>query len=136
VEILRDRPEVMVCSSFQYPFYPGRFDDVAADNSVLTPLTEGTASGGFRQAIEKDWLPALHRHQPDLILVSAGFDGHRDDPLGGLLLEDDDYRWITQLLRDSAERYCGGRLVSSLEGGYQLEALARSALAHLQVLSE
>lgn len=135
VEIFRDRPEVMVCSSFQYPFYPGRFDDVEAKNIVLTPLTEGTASAGFRQAIEKDWLPALQRHQPDLILVSAGFDAHRDDPLGGLLLEDEDYRWVTQLLRDSAERYCGGRLVSSLEGGYQLDALARSALAHLQVLS-
>lgn len=135
VEIFRDRPEVMVCSSFQYPFYPGRFDDVQAKNIVLTPLAAGTGSDGFRHSIERDWLPAMERHQPDLILVSAGFDAHREDPLGDLLLEDEDYRWVTQLLLDGARRYCDGKLVSALEGGYHLEALTRSTLAHLQVLT-
>ena len=70
VEIFKDRPEVMVCSSFQYPFYPGRYDDVVADNIVLTPLPEGTASAQFRLAVERDWVPAVARHQPDLILLN------------------------------------------------------------------
>jgi acetoin utilization deacetylase AcuC-like enzyme len=135
VEIFRERPDVMVCSSFQYPFYPGRFDDVVADHIVLTPLAEGTGSEGFRSAIERDWLPALDRHRPDIILVSAGFDAHREDPLGGLMLEDADYRWVSELLVDAAARHCGGRLVSALEGGYQLEALARCAVTHLQALA-
>jgi acetoin utilization deacetylase AcuC-like enzyme len=134
VEIFLERPEVMVCSSFQYPFYPGRYDKVSARHIVLTPLESGTGSDSFRSAIERDWLPAVQRHDPDIILVSAGFDAHRDDPLGGLCLEDADYRWITDLLQDAARRYCGGRLVSSLEGGYNLDALARSTLAHLKAL--
>ena len=135
VEIFQDRPEVMVCSSFQYPFYPGRYDQVDADHIVLTPLAEGTASSAFRQAVERDWLPALERQQPDLVLISAGFDAHREDPLGGLELEDEDYGWVTGLLRDAADRYCGGRLVSTLEGGYNLDALARSARVHLDTLA-
>ena len=135
VEIFQERPEVMVCSSFQYPFYPGRFDTVEADHIVLTPLAEGSASSAFRQAVERDWLPALERQQPDLVLVSAGFDAHREDPLGGLSLEDEDYGWVTGLLREAAERYCNGRLVSTLEGGYNLDALARGTMAHLQVLA-
>ncbi len=134
VEIFLERPEVMVCSSFQYPFYPGRFDEVHEDHIVLTPLAAGTAGAAFRAAIERDWLPAIERHSPDLILVSAGFDAHREDPLGGLLLEDDDYRWVSQLLVDAAEQQCNGRLVSALEGGYHLEALARSTVAHLDAL--
>jgi acetoin utilization deacetylase AcuC-like enzyme len=134
VEIFLDRPEVMVCSSFQYPFYPGRYDDVSADHIVLTPLAAGTGSDGFRLAIERDWLPAIERHRPELILVSAGFDGHRQDPLGGLALEDEDYGWVTALLVDAARRHCEGRLVSGLEGGYHLEALARSTVAHLEAL--
>jgi len=135
VEIFRDRPEVMVCSSFQYPFYPGRYDDVVADNIVLTPLPEGTDSAQFRLAVERDWIPAVARHQPDLILVSAGFDAHREDPLGGLLLEDDDYQWLGQLLVDFANRHCDGHLVTALEGGYNLQALARSSVAYLKALT-
>jgi acetoin utilization deacetylase AcuC-like enzyme len=134
VEIFLDRPEVMVCSSFQYPFYPGRFDQVESDHVVLTPLAAGTAGAGFRSAVERDWLPALARHQPDLLLVSAGFDAHREDPLAGLELEDDDYSWVSELLLDAAGRHCNGRLVSTLEGGYSLEALGRCALRHVQAL--
>ena len=136
VEIFQDRPEVMVCSSFQYPFYPGRYDAVESDNIVLTPLPAGTASDEFRLAVERDWLPAVRRHRPDLVLVSAGFDAHREDPLGGLLLEDDDYLWISELLLAVAADHCEGRLVSGLEGGYNLDALARSAVAHLQALTQ
>ncbi len=131
VEIFQDRPEVLVCSSFQYPFYPGRYDDVNRPNICLTPLPEGTSGSTFRTAIERDWLPALVRHRPDIILVSAGFDAHRDDPLAGLLLDDADYGWLGQIIRAQADRYCQGRLVSMLEGGYNTEALARSVVQYL-----
>ena len=135
VEIFLDRPEVLVCSSFQYPFYPGRFDTVDASHICLTPLPATTAGPAFRQAVEQQWTQAIAAHQPDLILVSAGFDAHAEDPLGGLLLEDDDYLWVTQLLTDLARRHCGGKLVSALEGGYHLDALARSTIAHLKGLT-
>jgi acetoin utilization deacetylase AcuC-like enzyme len=131
VEIFQNRPEVLVCSSFQYPFYPGRYDDVTSPNICLTPLAEGTGSSVFRQAIERDWLPALAGHSPDIILVSAGFDAHREDPLAGLLLEDTDYRWLSEIIQNQAQRYCGGRVVSMLEGGYNTAALARSVTQYL-----
>jgi acetoin utilization deacetylase AcuC-like enzyme len=131
VEIFLERPEVLVCSSFQFPFYPGRFDQVQAPNICLTPLPEGTAGPAFRQAIERDWIPALARHKPDLILVSAGFDAHEDDPLAGLMLADADYLWLGQFVRDQAERLCGGRRMSMLEGGYDVAALARSVQQYL-----
>jgi acetoin utilization deacetylase AcuC-like enzyme len=131
VEIFQDRPEVLVCSSFQYPFYPGRYDDVALPNICLTPLPEGTAGSAFRAAIERSWLPALHRHQPDIVMVSAGFDAHREDPMAGLLLEDDDYLWLGEIIGDQAQTLCAGRVVSLLEGGYNIEALARSVELYL-----
>jgi acetoin utilization deacetylase AcuC-like enzyme len=135
VEIFRDRPEVLVCSSFQHPFYPDRQTDVVRPNIVNTPLREGSGSDDFRAAITRDWLPALARHRPQMILVSAGFDAHRRDPLGGLNLTDDDYRWVTRIIVDAANEFAKGRVVSTLEGGYDLNALARSVGAHLEVLS-
>ena len=134
VEIFLRRPEVMVCSSFQFPFYPGRMDQVSADHIVLTPLPAGTTGDQFRLAVERDWLPALQRHQPDLILVSAGFDAHREDPIGGLLLEDADYEWVSQFIVEAAGRLCQGKIISTLEGGYHLDALARCVSIHLQEL--
>ncbi len=134
VEIFQDRPEVLVCSSFQYPYYPGIRQTVERPNIVNTPLAAGTDSRTFRTAVERDWLPALETHRPELILVSAGFDAHRADPLAGLALEDDDYRWITALIVDAASRFADGRIVSTLEGGYDLDALARSASLHVQGL--
>lgn len=134
VEIFKDRSEVLVCSSFQHPFYPHRYADIARPNIVNTPLRAGTRGDEFRRRIEADWLPALERHRPQLVLVSAGFDAHQHDPLGGLLLDEDDFRWITTLIRDAAEHYAEGRIVSALEGGYDLDALARSVHAHLEAL--
>ncbi len=134
VEIFQDRPEVLVCSSFQFPFYPGRFDQVERPNILLSPLAAATDSAGFRLAIEDSWRSAIKAHRPDLILVSAGFDAHREDPLGGLLLEDSDYRWLTQLLTDLANEHCQGKLVSSLEGGYDIPALGRSFKEHVAAL--
>lgn len=134
VDIFKDEPSVLVCSSFQHPFYPGRYSDIERRNIVNTPLVSGTGGDQFRQAIERDWLPALAQHKPKMIFVSAGFDAHRDDPLGGLNLLEEDYSWITGLIVDAANSYSKGRLVSVLEGGYELDALARSVGAHLEVL--
>lgn len=135
VDIFKDTPEVLVCSSFQHPFYPGRLYDVNRTNLVNTPLPAGTDGHAFRGAIERDWLPALERHRPDLILVSAGFDGHRDDPIGGFELSDDDFAWISELIVAEADSHCEGRIVSTLEGGYDLDALARATSRHLDVLN-
>lgn len=134
VEIMRHEPRVLVCSSFQSPFYPGRYDRGAWPNVVLTPLAAGTGGAVFRQRIESGWVGPVLAHRPDLILVSAGFDAHRDDPLGGLNLDVEDFRWISGLIVDLAHRLCGGRVVSALEGGYDLQALAASAAAHVEAM--
>lgn len=131
VDIFKDDPSVLVCSSFQHPFYPGRKIDIQRSNIVYTPLQAGTGGSLFRKAIERDWLPALERQRPEMIFVSAGFDAHRDDPLGGLELVEDDYLWITGLIVNAANDYAGGKVVSILEGGYDLDALAHSVHAHI-----
>lgn len=136
VDILKDRPEVLICSSFQHPFYPNRLFDVDRPNIVNTPLLAGTASADFRNAIAQDWFPALDQHQPDLILVSAGFDAHRLDPLANINLVDDDFAWITARIVELANKYSEGRVVSTLEGGYDLAALADSVTAHLGALAQ
>lgn len=130
VDIFKDDERVLVCSSFQANFYPYRFLDYSNEHIVTTPLPGHADSLAFRRAVERDWLPALERHKPDLILVSAGFDAHRDDPLGEIDLEDDDYAWVTGLITDQARHYSHGRLVSVLEGGYDLAALARCTTLH------
>ena len=135
VDAFKDRPEALVCSSFQHPFYPYRYVDIEAPNIVNTPLPAGSDSAAFRRAVERDWAAAVNAHRPDLILVSAGFDAHRDDPLGGLLLDDEDFRWITEFIVDLAVTHADGRLVSALEGGYDLDALGRCAVVHAEALS-
>ena len=134
VAAFMDNPAVLVCSSFQHPHYPYRYFDVDRPNIVNTPLPAGTRGIDFRNAVERGWLPALDSFQPQLILVSAGFDGHADDPLGDFLLTEDDFAWVTGLITDAANRHCKGRIVSVLEGGYDLDALARSVAVHLEVL--
>ena len=135
VDICRDHPQILVCSSFQSPYYPNRLDDLVQPNIVNTPLTAGSSGSTFRAAIERDWLPALEAHQPDIVFVSAGFDAHIDDPLADLRLVEDDYRWVTQFIVAVANQYAQGRVVSTLEGGYNLEALARSAALHIEALA-
>jgi acetoin utilization deacetylase AcuC-like enzyme len=134
VDIFRDRPEVLVCSSFQNHFYPHRYLDFANEHIISTPLEAGATGADFRRAVERDWLTALEAHAPDVLFISAGFDAHRDDPLGELALLEDDYRWVTELLIDIANRHAKGRIVSTLEGGYDLEALASSAATHITTL--
>lgn len=134
VDIFSERPEVLVCSSYQYPFYPYRHLDLERPNLVNTRLAAGTNSLTFRKAIESTWIAAIEAHKPELILVSAGFDGHVEDPLAELNLEDDDFAWITELIVDLSNRFSRGRIVSTLEGGYALDALKRSVALHLEYL--
>ena len=135
VDVCRDHPQILVCSSFQSPYYPNRLDDLVQPNIVNTPLVAGSDGRVFRAALERDWLPALEAHQPDIVFVSAGFDAHVNDPLADLRLVEDDYRWVTQLIVSMAIQYAQGRVVSTLEGGYDLDALARSVTAHLGALA-
>ncbi len=134
VDIFRDRAEVLVCSSFQFPHYPGRGHDVLRPNLVHSPLPAGSTGSDFRRALERDWQPALREHRPDLILVSAGFDAHEADPLGDLRLAEDDFDWATRFIVNAAEQTAQGRVVSVLEGGYDLAALAASVETHLKAL--
>ena len=128
-------PRVLVCSSFQFPHYPYRLQDVSQPNIVCTPLSAGTDGAAFRKAVERDWLPAIDAFRPALIVVSAGFDAHAKDPLGDLLLAEDDFAWVTGLIVAAAMRHAAGRVVSILEGGYHLGALAGSAAAHVSALA-
>jgi acetoin utilization deacetylase AcuC-like enzyme len=134
VDIFKDDPSVLVCSTFQHPFYPGRYTDIDRTNIVNTPLPAGTAGRAFRAAVERDWLPALERHRPQIIFVSAGFDAHKDDPLGGLNLVEEDFTWVTNLIVCAANDYARGRIISTLEGGYNPKALANSVFAHVSRL--
>ena len=131
VEIFHDEPRVLVCSTFQYPFYPYRYQQIERANIVNAPLAAGAGSRQFRQAVEQQWEPAIEAHRPELFLISAGFDGHTDDPLTQLGFSDDDYRWITQQITAWAGRFAQGRVVSALEGGYDLKALKRCGELHL-----
>ena len=134
VAAFMDDVRVLVCSSFQFPHFPYRLQDVDRPNVVNTPLPAGTGGHAFRNALERDWLPALDAFRPQLILVSAGFDAHAEDPLGDLRLTEDDFAWVTNLIVGAAAQHADGRIVSVLEGGYDLRALGRSAAAHVQAL--
>ncbi len=136
-EIFWDDPDVLYCSTHQSPAYPGSGDASetgAHGNVVNCPLPPGADSAMFREAVRTRILPALDAHQPEFILISAGFDAHERDPLASLRLREEDYVWITLALMEAAERMCAGRIVSVLEGGYDLPALASSAAVHVQAL--
>ncbi len=134
IDIFKDDPDVLVCTSFQYPFYPWRYLRSEWQNVVNTPLEAGTDGAAFRRAIEDDWLPALHRFKPELVLLSSGFDAHREDEMAELCLEEEDFYWITHMAMEIAALYADNRLVSVLEGGYHLDSLGRSVEAHLKAL--
>ena len=130
--IVADDSRLLFCSTFQHPFYPHSGYDSAADNVLNITLAQGDGGEAFRRAVSESWLPRLEAFRPQLLLVSAGFDAHQADEMAGLKLVDEDYRWVTERLCEIADRHCEGRLVSSLEGGYNLDALARSVEAHLK----
>ena len=138
-DLLWDEARAFFVSSHQMPLWPGtgKSDERGGHGNVLNvPLAPGTDGAAFRRIYEDMVLPQLDRFAPELIIVSAGFDAHRDDPLAQLALIEDDFAWVTGALCDVAARHCEGRLVSCLEGGYDLPALGRSVAAHVRVLME
>ncbi len=134
----RRADDILFISSHQFPFYPGtgdpRYDEPGKVLNI--PLPAGTGSAEFRSAYEREAFPALESFAPDLMMISAGFDAHRDDPLGGMNLTEDDFFWVTKELCGLADRLCGGKTIAALEGGYNLEALKSSVAAHLRALTD
>lgn len=127
---------ILFCSSFQHPFYPGYFRESVPGSLVNVPLPAGTGSAEFKDAITSTWLPEIDAFAPQLVIVSAGFDAHSEDPLASMELTDDDFEWVTREIATLADKHANGRLVSMLEGGYSLPALGRSASRHVAVLQE
>ena len=126
---------VLMAGFFQHPFYPHSGTQHPAPNMVNVPLPAGSGGAAAKRAVEEYWLPALERFKPEMVLISAGFDAHAEDLLGGMALVEADYVWITRQLMDVAGRHSEGRVVSMLEGGYHLSALGRSAVAHVRTLA-
>ena len=135
-DILAGDERVLMVGIFQSPFYPGSGYPPLASNMVNLPVPAYTRGDVIRKMIEKEWMPRLEAFQPEMIFISAGFDAHRDDDLGQLGLVEQDYSWITERLKDIAKKYSKGRIVSSLEGGYNLDALGRSVEAHVRALAD
>ena len=130
------RDRVLMASFFQHPFYPYSGTVNPASNMINVPLAEGSDGAAAKKAIETQWMPALESFKPEMIFISAGFDAHREDLLGGMALVEADYAWITRELMALAERHSQKRIVSMLEGGYNLSALGRSAVAHVRTLAD
>ena len=138
-DLVEDDSRILFCSSHQSPLYPGTgaaHETGAHDNVVNVPLPDGAGSDLFRKAMTDTILPRVDQFAPELLLISAGFDAHAHDPLAGMQLREEDFAWITRQLCALADTHCDGRVVSSLEGGYDLEALGASARAHVEVLME
>lgn len=134
-EMFRADARVLMLDGFQHPYYPYSGTQTRP-GYVPLPLAGGSNGTAYRDAVRERWLPVLKRFRPELIYISAGFDAHRDDPLAHLKLDEDDYGWLTHEVRDIAEAYAGGRIVSTLEGGYNLDALGRSVVAHVRMLAD
>jgi len=137
-DLVEDDPRILFCSTHQSPLYPGTgaADEVGVGNVLNVPLPGGTGSKGFRDVMERVVLPRVDAFSPQLVIISAGFDAHEDDPLAGMNLTTEDFGWVTTRLCDMADAHCEGRVVSSLEGGYDLAALGACAAAHVKVLEE
>ena len=134
-DIFHDDPRVMLCSTFQHPYYPYSGADSGNDHIINVPLPAGTGGAEYREAVSRRCLPALDDFRPEMVFFSAGFDAHRDDDMAQFRLVEDDYAWVTGQVKAIADRHAQGRIVSLLEGGYELHALGRSVTAHLRVLS-
>lgn len=134
-DIFAAEDRVLFCSSFQHPFYPFTPLRENTANRISVPMNAGDGSEAFRKAVTQHWLPALERFDPEFVFVSAGFDAHVADDMSHIHLVDDDYRWVTEQIVEVARRTAGGRIVSALEGGYELHSLARCVETHLRVLA-
>jgi acetoin utilization deacetylase AcuC-like enzyme len=136
LESFRHDPRVLMASFFQHPFYPYVGPEPVTATQVNIPVPARSGGDVVRQVVQEYWLPALHAFRPQMIFISAGFDAHRDDDMGGMALVEADYAWMTRQVMAVAREHAGGRIVSCLEGGYALSALGRSVVAHLKVLAE
>jgi acetoin utilization deacetylase AcuC-like enzyme len=134
-ESFADDPRVLMASFYQHPFYPFSEVEPVTALSVNLPVPAGTRGDVVRELLRDFWLPALHAHRPQMLFISAGFDAHREDDIGGMALVEADYAWITREMMEVARRHAGGRIVSCLEGGYNLSALGRSVVAHVRALA-
>ena len=133
-DIFQNDPSVFFSSTFQHPFYPGSGADTRSGHIVNIPLPAGTGGDRFCSVFAESVVPALNRFQPELVFISAGFDAHKEDPLAQLCLLEADFAWATSKIREVADAHARGRVVSVLEGGYSLSALASSVEAHLLAL--
>ncbi len=135
-DALAGDPRVLMCGFYQHPFYPGTRHTPPASNMINIPVSAGTDGAELRRIASDDWMPALRQFAPQMVFISAGFDAHQEDDIGQLGMSEDDFAWITEQLVDLANHYAEGRVVSMLEGGYNLSALGRSAVAHIKALSK
>ncbi len=135
-DIIRGDDRILMVSFFQHPFFPHTGADTREPNMVNLPVPAHTKGMDIRELIETMWIPRLEAFKPEMIFISAGFDAHREDDLGQMALTEQDYAWITERVKNVARRHARGRIVSSLEGGYNLSALGRSVEAHLRVLAD
>ena len=133
-DILFDDPRVLMCSTFEIGLYPFCGSVPRGSNMVNVGLPARSGGDAFRAAVSSTWLPALDAFKPQMLFISAGLDGHREDDMGNIGLVEADYEWVTRQVVQVAERHAQGRIVSCLEGGYVLSPLARSAAAHVKVL--
>ena len=134
-DILAGDSRVLMTSFFQHPFYPYSGTEQPASNMLNVPLPAYTGGAQVREVVAHQWLPRLREFAPEMIFISAGFDAHREDDMAQFGLVEADYAWITRAIRDVADEVCQGRIVSCLEGGYNLSALGRSVVEHLRVLA-
>lgn len=133
-DIINGDSRIMFCSSFQHPFYPFSGEAPAREGILNVPVDAGTSGAQYRKLVAH-WFDALDTFKPQLIFVSAGFDAHAEDEMSYLRLVEDDYVWLTQQIKQVADKHCDGHIVSVLEGGYALSALGRSVVAHIKALA-
>ena len=132
--IFNTNPHVLFCSSFQHPFYPASRFSTNNPHILNVPLPAGTDSAQYRQAIQKKWFKAIEDFKPELIFFSAGFDGHQSDGMSDFMLTNEDYAWLTQQIKKIAQSTCQGRMISILEGGYDLATLGEACASHVKAL--
>ena len=135
-DIVKGDERILMVSFYQHPFYPLGWEHASAPNLVNLPVPAYTKGMEIREMIEAAWMPRLEEFQPELILISAGFDAHREDDMGQLGLVENDYAWMTSRIMDVAHRHAQGRVISCLEGGYVMGPLARSVEAHIRVMAD
>jgi acetoin utilization deacetylase AcuC-like enzyme len=135
-DIFANNPNVMLCSTFQHPFYPHRGPETRSKNMINVPIKAKASREDFKKAFQTEFSSALDAFKPEIIFISAGFDAHLNDPLADLTLIEDDYIWITEFIKEKAKMYSNNRIVSSLEGGYHLSSLSKSAFVHIDNLAK